>query len=190
MYAQNHLCSQEAGKNWENMANEHDIDSNKEDGYVPVISNACYCTHQYHVMNRYCTCILLLMIIKFKLDRDDWGDWNDFDVQETFCLFCHESAGDANDVIHHMRSAHSFVLGPPLDFYQNVKAVNFLRRQRQLLRCGYCDQQFDNGDLLMVHLENEEHCKLPEDAHQWDQPQYVLPDLGLFHADSFTIHIC
>jgi hypothetical protein len=65
--------------------------------------------------------------------------------------------------------------GAGLDFYQRVKAVNYLRRQAHLLRCGFCDGVFDTKDCLTLHIESELHARLPDDTTLWDQPQFFFP---------------
>ena len=57
------------------------------------------------------------------------------------------------------------------DYYQQVKAVNYLRRQVATQRCPACLSQCDSDADLTLHMEVKGHCTLPSDVTTWDQPQ-------------------
>lgn len=58
-----------------------------------------------------------------------------------------------------------------LRFYQQVKLVNFIRRQIHQSRCYGCQEKFDSRADVLRHIATEGHImKLPETS-TWDQPQ-------------------
>lgn len=62
---------------------------------------------------------------------------------------------------------------PPSDlrFYQQIKLVNYIRRQIHQGRCYSCQERFDSRADVLHHMVSEEHVmKLPE-MSTWDQPQ-------------------
>ncbi|KAK7891251.1 hypothetical protein WMY93_023214 [Mugilogobius chulae] len=62
-----------------------------------------------------------------------------------------------------------------LHFYQQVKLVNFIRRQIHQSRCYGCEQRFENRQAVLQHLSTEGHVmKLPQ-MSIWNQPQYYFP---------------
>lgn len=64
-------------------------------------------------------------------------DWND-PVQEYFCLFCDKSFENETEILNHMNDSHKFdfrsnILKNDLSFYEQVKMINYIRRQVLLL---------------------------------------------------------
>lgn len=58
-----------------------------------------------------------------------------------------------------------------LKFYQQVKLVNFIRRQIHQSRCYGCQKKFDSRVDMLQHIVSEGHVmKLPE-MSIWNQPQ-------------------
>lgn len=58
-----------------------------------------------------------------------------------------------------------------LRFYQQVKLVNFIRRQIHQSRCYGCQEKFESSAAVLLHIESEGHVmKLPH-VSTWDQPQ-------------------
>ncbi len=60
-------------------------------------------------------------------------DWND-PIQEYFCLFCDKSFENESDILNHMNDLHRFdfksnILNNDLSFYEQVKLINYIRRQ-------------------------------------------------------------
>ncbi|RVE71468.1 hypothetical protein OJAV_G00052200 [Oryzias javanicus] len=112
-------------------------------------------------------------------DEDDWSDWQANPVSAV-CLFCDHQSETMDQLYSHMKDAHSFDLHQlktelNLRFYQQVKLVNFIRRQIHQSRCYSCQQKFDCKADLMQHIEREGHImKLPVTS-TWDQPQYYFP---------------
>ncbi|KAK7891252.1 hypothetical protein WMY93_023215 [Mugilogobius chulae] len=48
-----------------------------------------------------------------------------------------------------------------LHFYQQVKLVNFIRRQIHQSRCYGCEQRFENRQAVLQHLSTEGHILFP-----------------------------
>ncbi|KAM6937919.1 zinc finger protein 277 [Xenentodon cancila] len=112
-------------------------------------------------------------------DDDDWSDWRAHPVFAV-CLFCDHQSETMDQIYTHMKGLHGFDLHQlktqlNLKFYQQVKLVNFIRRQIHQGRCYGCQQKFDSRADVMHHMVSEEHVmKLPE-MSIWDQPQYYFP---------------
>ena len=70
-----------------------------------------------------------------------------------------------------------------LSFYQQVKLVNYIRRQIHLGACIFCDENIEKAkhsdeiykENLLEHMKTESHIKLPDDKSEWDQSQYLFP---------------
>ena len=60
-----------------------------------------------------------------------------------------------------------------LDYYAQVKAVNYIRRQVAMHRCASCLHQCSSEAHLQLHMTALTHCCLPDDRSSWDQAQYV-----------------
>jgi len=111
--------------------------------------------------------------------EDDWSDWTG-DLPPSVCLFCETSSPTTNEVLQHMREKHLFdflaikcALG--LDFYHQVKIVNYIRRQVYKQNCVKCQENFSSRLAVLEHMEKAQHFALPEDKTAWDQPQYFFP---------------
>ncbi len=79
---------------------------------------------------------------------------------------CWEEPLTKQRVINVMR-----VICPGLKFYQQVKLVNYIRRELHQCRCYCCQEKFETKEELVQHLVNTGHVmQLPEVSH-WDQPQ-------------------
>ena len=121
----------------------------------------------------------------------DWSDWRKY-LPGAVCLFCpatYSNEGNAtSDLFVHMKAVHDFDfveikshLG--LSFYQQIKLVNYIRRQLHLNACIFCDKKVENSgeehnvyrQSLLEHMKKEGHMKLPKDKSEWDQPQYFFP---------------
>ncbi|XP_017292027.1 zinc finger protein 277 [Kryptolebias marmoratus] len=112
-------------------------------------------------------------------DDDDWSDWQAHPVSAV-CLFCDHRSETMDLIYTHMKDTHSFDLHHlkaklNLRFYQQVKLVNFIRRQIHQGRCYGCQKRFDSRVDMLQHIVSEGHVmKLPETS-TWDQPQYYFP---------------
>uniref|UniRef100_A0A8C4R1P3 Zinc finger protein 277 n=1 Tax=Eptatretus burgeri TaxID=7764 RepID=A0A8C4R1P3_EPTBU len=62
-----------------------------------------------------------------------------------------------------------------LSFYQQVKLVNFIRREVYCRRCYACGSSFPNRNELVTHMTSSGHLGSPPLCKDWDQPQYYFP---------------
>jgi len=120
----------------------------------------------------------------------EWSDWEE-ESPFSLCLWCLHMDRNVNNVIKHMVDAHDFDLVQikrkmELGFYDQVKIVNFIRRQIYLNNCPSCLKPQDSKDNLKSHLEIDAHYKLTDDRKTWDQPQYFFPT---FEDDSLLYYL-
>ncbi|XP_078112489.1 zinc finger protein 277 isoform X1 [Sander vitreus] len=112
-------------------------------------------------------------------EDDDWSDWQAHPVS-VVCLFCDHQSDTMDQIYTHMKGAHGFDLHYlrmelNLRFYQQVKLVNFIRRQIHQSRCYGCQQTFPSRDDVIRHIVSEGHVMKLPDASTWNQPQYYFP---------------
>lgn len=103
---------------------------------------------------------------------EDWSDWLEPEA-EAMCLFCNFQSSQPEGLAQHMNSTHSFDfmgLKDLFTIYQQIKIVNYIRRQVHERKCISCDVQSDSREDLLVHMKGSDHFKLPERS-VWDQPQ-------------------
>ncbi|XP_037077256.1 zinc finger protein 277-like [Pollicipes pollicipes] len=110
---------------------------------------------------------------------EDWSDWEEPPANGAVCLFCDFSTTDVDALPAHMAAEHAFDFCElktrlRLSFYQQVKLVNFIRRQVVERTCMFCQESFASRQLLLAHMREAGHFALPEPA-VWDQPQYFFP---------------
>ncbi|KAI7811948.1 zinc finger protein 277 [Triplophysa rosa] len=115
----------------------------------------------------------------FEDEDDDWSDWQAHPVCAV-CLFCEQQTDTMEKIYTHMKETHEFDLHMlktdlNLKFYQQVKLVNYIRRELHQCHCYGCQEKFGSKEELVQHLVNTGHMmQLPEVSH-WDQPQYYFP---------------
>ncbi|OWK06454.1 ZNF277, partial [Cervus elaphus hippelaphus] len=61
-----------------------------------------------------------------------------------------------------------------LNFYQQVKLVNFIRRQIHQCRCYGCHEKFRSKADLRIHMEEAKHTSLLPEKQTWDQPHIFV----------------
>uniref|UniRef100_UPI00358FB951 zinc finger protein 277 isoform X2 n=1 Tax=Myxine glutinosa TaxID=7769 RepID=UPI00358FB951 len=110
---------------------------------------------------------------------DDWSDWQGF-PECAVCLFCDAMAESTEKLHEHMQEMHEFDLPRlrhelGLSFYQQVKLVNFIRREVYRKRCYACSSSFSNRNELVTHMTSSGHLGSPPLCKDWDQPQYYFP---------------
>ncbi|XP_053572696.1 zinc finger protein 277 [Bombina bombina] len=110
---------------------------------------------------------------------EDWSDWEELPASAV-CLFCEKQADTTEKLMCHMKDNHQFDLlklkaDLGLNFYQQVKLVNFIRRQIHQCRCYGCQDKFDSKAELIKHMEETKHLIIPPERSLWDQPQYFFP---------------
>lgn len=64
----------------------------------------------------------------------EWSGWEEEVTGQAVCLYCQFSSSNADKLRLHMQELHDFDLQElklrlNLDFYQQVKLVNYIRRQ-------------------------------------------------------------
>ncbi|TMS05054.1 Zinc finger protein 277 [Larimichthys crocea] len=112
-------------------------------------------------------------------EDDDWSDWQAHPVSAV-CLFCDHQSETMEQIYTHMKEAHDFDLHKlrtelNLKFYQQVKLVNFIRRQIHQNRCYGCQEKFDSRENVLCHVVAEGHVMKLPDVSIWNQPQYYFP---------------
>ncbi|KAK2163112.1 hypothetical protein LSH36_85g01007 [Paralvinella palmiformis] len=110
---------------------------------------------------------------------DEWSEWQEPGAQ-TVCLFCEMISDDTDKIIQHMKETHKFDLPQirkdlQLTFYQQVKLINYIRREIHQNICPVCQQRFDVKQVLMDHMNKAGHVSQVPAATVWDQPQYFFP---------------
>ncbi|XP_075229311.1 zinc finger protein 277 isoform X2 [Lycorma delicatula] len=104
----------------------------------------------------------------------DWSDWREEIQIQIVCLFCKNNSFTWEDTLDHMKLEHNFdykKYSCEMDFYQQVKLVNYVRRQIHRSSCISCDFISNSGiEDLLNHMKNENHFILP-DQSLWDQPE-------------------
>ncbi|BES98453.1 Zinc finger protein [Nesidiocoris tenuis] len=121
-------------------------------------------------------------------ESSDWSDWAETCDTPITCLFCESTLDQWSAIEEHMATVHQFdysALTKDMDFYEQVKLVNYIRRQVHLNRCITCDESRDNNASLLEHMVVEKHLALPPKA-MWDLPQYFFPT---YENDSFLSQI-
>ncbi|XP_043944612.1 zinc finger protein 277 isoform X2 [Protopterus annectens] len=112
-------------------------------------------------------------------EEEDWSDWQEHTVCAV-CLFCEHQADSTENLCLHMKNSHDFDLLKikaelGLKFYQQVKLVNFIRRELHQCRCYSCQKKFILKEDLINHLTEASHIASLPDVSVWDQPQYYFP---------------
>ncbi|XP_078076029.1 zinc finger protein 277 isoform X2 [Mustelus asterias] len=110
---------------------------------------------------------------------DDWSDWQGPPVCAV-CLFCEKAQDTTEKLQLHMKVAHHFDLlklksEMGLNFYQQVKLVNFIRREIHQCRCNECGKTFSSKSEVVSHMTETSHIMSLLDRSAWDQPQYYFP---------------
>ncbi len=103
-------------------------------------------------------------------------DWNDDPGYCLFCLFCDECFEKEEDILSHMLCGHGFdfksaICSRNLSFYNQVKLINYIRRQQFLNVCFVCKQEVKSNEEMRKHLEENEHIKQFPEQELWDQPE-------------------
>ncbi|XP_048863325.1 zinc finger protein 277 isoform X3 [Brienomyrus brachyistius] len=113
-------------------------------------------------------------------DRDD--DWSDWQARPLYavCLFCEHQSETMDQIYTHMQDSHGFDLHKlkaefNLKFYQQVKLVNFIRREVHQCRCYGCQKKFDSREAVVQHMRDAAHAMTLPPQSTWDQPQYYFP---------------
>ncbi|XP_013802710.2 zinc finger protein 277 isoform X2 [Apteryx mantelli] len=111
--------------------------------------------------------------------EEDWSDWEEHPMCAV-CLFCEQQADTTEKLYFHMQNSHGFDFlkiksEHGLNFYQQVKLVNFIRREIHHCRCYKCQEKFQSKTELISHMEETKHVAFLPARSTWDQPQYYFP---------------
>jgi len=114
------------------------------------------------------------------MDEKEWEDWTESGEMISLCLFCAQTDDNVEAILNHMKSEHHFDLNTVkvqlgLNFYHQVKIVNYIRKQVHENKCPSCREEFVTKDDLNEHFFTERHYDLPADRSVWDQPGYFFP---------------
>ncbi|CAH1395147.1 unnamed protein product [Nezara viridula] len=118
----------------------------------------------------------------------DWSDWQETLTLSIVCLFCEESFSSWENVLNHMIHVHNFNYEDStseMDFYEQVKLVNFIRRQLYRNRCINCDNEFSNRVETLEHMISQIHNIMPS-KDLWNQPEFYFPT---YENDAFLCQI-
>ncbi|XP_037577358.1 zinc finger protein 277-like isoform X1 [Dermacentor silvarum] len=110
---------------------------------------------------------------------DEFEDWED-ESEETslICLMCSEAYASIPTITRHMKDIHKFdftKMRESLGFYQQVKVINYLRKQVYLNSCFVCSEKFRCHYQLLSHLSSNVHDNNVINKSCWDQPQFYFP---------------
>ena len=99
-------------------------------------------------------------------NSDDWSGWSE-ECQKAYCFFCSESFEVADKVYKHMKEKHDFDFlflrqEMQLSFYQQIKLINYIRRQVHMAKLAGCS---DVVDKIQSDLKSNT---------KWNQPQYYF----------------
>lgn len=106
----------------------------------------------------------------------DWCEW-DSEKLPIVCLFCSKTDSEFVSLKKHMLEEHQLDFDGEtrnLNFYQKVKAVNYVRRQIKMFRCVICDLGEETMEKLLEHMAFEKHFSLGNRS-QWDKPEFFFP---------------
>lgn len=112
-----------------------------------------------------------------KEEDADWSDWRG-DVGGTVCLFCPATYVDKDDLLNHMLEVHGFDFvkiktEQKLNFYLQIKLINYIRRCVHLHTCIGCGEVFPSGEEMQSHLSWSNHYE--PSPRDWNQPQFYFP---------------
>ncbi|XP_021369204.1 zinc finger protein 277-like [Mizuhopecten yessoensis] len=112
--------------------------------------------------------------------EDEWEGWREEAGSQAVCLYCMFSSSNPAKLSAHMQELHDLdfqeiKLKMNLDFYQQVKLINFIRRQVHLCTCIGCQTKFEDKQTLLDHMHELGHTNLIPEVALWDQPQYFFP---------------
>lgn len=110
---------------------------------------------------------------------EDWRDWEE-ESSDVVCLFCDLTSSDVDKLMLHMNEKHMFDFDEikttlKLTFYQQVKLINYIRRQMYQKNCFMCNKIFSSKSELNNHMIETGHISSIPSKDIWDQPRYYFP---------------
>ncbi|KAL5015294.1 hypothetical protein ScPMuIL_009564 [Solemya velum] len=112
--------------------------------------------------------------------EEEWSQWEDTAGSQATCLFCEFVSSNCVRLKMHMQELHDFDLTElklrlDLSFYQQVKLINYIRRQVHLGTCYGCEGTFDSKHALLEHMHTDGHTNSIPRPSVWDRPEYYFP---------------
>lgn len=112
--------------------------------------------------------------------EDEWSGWEEQSSGQAVCLYCDFSSSNPDKLLQHMQELHDLDLQEiklrhNLNFYQQVKLINYIGRQVHLGICIGCGEKFNSKTELTDHMHEANHTNSIPDIQVWDQPQYFFP---------------
>ncbi|XP_071036575.1 zinc finger protein 277 isoform X2 [Parasteatoda tepidariorum] len=106
-------------------------------------------------------------------------DWED-DRNLITCLFCENKLEDFDETLQHMKDEHRFDFrflkqAYQLDFYKQIKLINYIRKKVYEKECTFCDSKFIVPEDLLEHMMETGHIANFPNPSNWDQPMYFFP---------------
>ncbi|XP_035205708.1 zinc finger protein 277-like isoform X1 [Stegodyphus dumicola] len=95
------------------------------------------------------------------------------------CLFCDNNILDFEETLNHMKKNHNFdflLLKEKyhLNFYAQIKLINYIRRKVYEKECINCDLKFNFHNELLKHMVESGHISILPDPAKWNQPLYYF----------------
>lgn len=120
------------------------------------------------------------LLVSCESDNSD-SDWNEWDDENFIfrCLFCSIQETNFSKLNSHMILNHKIDIEEQmkgLNFYEQIKIVNYIRRQMAILHCVACNSEFGTTEELEDHMKKENHLTLGG-KKQWDKAEYLFPTL-------------
>lgn len=110
---------------------------------------------------------------------DKFEDWTEEQKFALICLFCDRCDRRWDEAFAHMKHVHHFDfdnIRKGLGFYDQVKVVNYIRRQTHINVCYLCEAGHSSRKELLEHLDNKhKDGGTGLSKSQWDQPGYFFP---------------
>lgn len=109
---------------------------------------------------------------------DRFEDWNEEQRFDLICLFCDHYEIQWDDAFAHMKEKHAFDFGnvrTGLGFYDQVKLINYIRRQTHINVCYLCKAAHESRADLLKHLDTTHADGGTPAKSLWDQPGYFFP---------------
>ncbi|KPM03895.1 zinc finger protein 277-like protein [Sarcoptes scabiei] len=110
---------------------------------------------------------------------DDWQDWIDDDKLDCLCFFCPKQHR-FSQLKKHLLKEHLFDFNKIYsyeNFYDRIKFVNFIRKCSFTNQCFYCQEQYENRNILNHHLRDTSHSSLMPMKDSFQSPEYYFSTL-------------
>ncbi|KAG8185750.1 hypothetical protein JTE90_000733 [Oedothorax gibbosus] len=111
-------------------------------------------------------------------DEKEMMDFEDEDLVFV-CLFCEFKESDSDKMFLHMKNDHMFDFKQlkethKLNFYHQIKLINYIRKKVHEKECISCDLKFNFQVDLLRHMAESGHAASLPEKGDWDQPSYYF----------------